>query len=210
MTALVLLLTALTPAPTPPVEAGPHRPADLVELVTLDPTVRLDIRYATENNFLRRRLYGQARAFLQRPAAEALVRANARLRKSGFGLLVFDAYRPWRVTWEMWQAAPGDRAFLANPAEGSKHNRGCAVDVSLYELASSREVTMPSGYDEMGPRASPRYRGGSEESRRLRDLLRREMEKEGFSVQHNEWWHFNHEEWRHYPILDIPFERAGR
>jgi zinc D-Ala-D-Ala dipeptidase len=205
---VLILLAALTPAaPAPPVERGPHRPADLVELVTLEPSLRLDIRYATDRNFLGRAVYGQARAFLQRPAAEALVRAHARLARSGHGLLVFDAYRPWRVTLDFWQSvSPGQRAFVADPAKGSKHNRGCAVDVSLFERASGAEVGMPSAYDEMSERAGPRYRGGSAEQRRLRDLLRRAMESEGFSVEHNEWWHFNYKDWRHYPLLDVPFE----
>jgi D-alanyl-D-alanine dipeptidase len=193
----------------PPQEQGEFRPTDLVELVTLDPSIRLDIRYATTNNFLHRPVYGQARAFLQRPAAEALVRAQAALRPRGYSLLVFDGYRPWSVTKVFWEAAtPEQRAigFVANPAEGSKHNRGCAVDLTLAELSTGREVPMPSAYDEFSERAFSTYPGGSAESRKLRDLLRSTMEAEGFTVLKEEWWHFDFKNWREYRVLDIPFE----
>jgi D-alanyl-D-alanine dipeptidase len=190
-----------------PREKGTFRTPDLVEIVSLDPTIKLDIRYATANNFVGRPVYAEARAFLQRPAAEALVRAQRALRPQGYGLLVFDAYRPWSVTKTFWDVTPrAKRDFVANPKKGSKHNRGCAVDLSLYDVATGTEVEMPSAYDEMSPRASPDYTGGTTEARARRDLLRRAMEAEGFTVEPNEWWHFNCREWREYPILDIPFE----
>ena len=193
----------------PPKEGGEFRPADLVELVKLDPAIRLDIRYATTNNFMHRPVYRQARAFLQRPAAEALVRANESLRPRGYGLLVFDGYRPWSVTKAFWDSATQgqrDIGFVANPAEGSKHNRGCAVDLTLCELATGAEVTMPSAYDEFSDRAFPAYQGGSPESRTMRDLLRSTMEAQGFTVLREEWWHFDYKDWRQYGILNIPFE----
>ena len=193
----------------PPREHGAFRPADLVELVKLDPALRLEIRYASTNNFLGRPVYRQARAFLQKPAAEALVRANASLRRLGYGLLVFDGYRPWSVTKTFWDSATQkqrDIGFVANPAEGSKHNRGCAVDLTLCELATGREVTMPSAYDEFSDRAFPSYSGGDVEARRLRDLLRSAMEDQGFTVLPEEWWHFDYHDWPKYHILDIPFE----
>jgi zinc D-Ala-D-Ala dipeptidase len=194
-------------ASRPPVERGPFRPADLVELTSLDPTIHLDIRYATAENIVHRPVYGQARAFLQRPAAEALVGAHRALREKGYGLLVFDGYRPWRVTKLFWDSVrPDQRAFVANPRKGSKHNRGCAVDLSLYDLATGAEVPMPSAYDETSGRASPDYSGGTADQRGHRDLLRAAMEKEGFTVEPNEWWHFNYKDWRAYPILDLPFE----
>src|SRR5688572_6635594 len=121
----------------PPTAGGEFRPTDLVELVKLDPSLRLDIRYATTNNFMHRPVYRQARAFLQRPAAEALVRAHASLRPHGYGLLVFDGYRPWSVTKAFWDSATQEQrdiGFVANPKQGSKHNRGCAVDLTLSEL----------------------------------------------------------------------------
>jgi D-alanyl-D-alanine dipeptidase len=190
-----------------PVDTGRSLAPDLVELVRLDTTIHLDIRYATENNFMHRRMYAEARAFLQRPAALALARANAALRRQGYGLVVFDGYRPWAVTKAFWDATPrAHRKFVANPNKGSKHNRGCAADVSLYALADGKEVGMPSRYDEFSPRAAADYPGGSAESRRLRSLLRRAMEREGFSVDRNEWWHFDYREWRSYGILNIPFD----
>jgi D-alanyl-D-alanine dipeptidase len=194
----------------PPREAGRFRAPDLVELVTLDPTIKLDIRYATDHNFVGRPVYPEARAFLQRPAAEALVRAHRSLRPKGYGVLVFDGYRPWSVTKLFWDVTPpAKREFVANPRQGSKHNRGCAVDMSLYDLATGREVEMPSAYDEMSPRAYPDYGGGTPEQRARRDLLRAAMDSEGFTVEPNEWWHFNYKDWRQYPILDIPFPAAA-
>jgi D-alanyl-D-alanine dipeptidase len=180
---------------------------DLVEVTALDPTVKLDVRYATADNFMRRVLYSQARVFLQRPAAEAVVRAHRRLREHGYGLLLFDGYRPWRVTKMMWDATPpAQRDFVANPAQGSKHNRGCAIDLSLFALDDGREAEMPSAYDEFSPRAAPAYPGGTAAQRARRDLLRRAMEAEGFMVEPNEWWHFNCQDWRSWPIVDVPFE----
>jgi D-alanyl-D-alanine dipeptidase len=203
---LLALLFFSTHQDAPPRESGQFRQADLVELTTLDPTIRLDIRYATANNFAGRPVYTEARAFLQRPAAEALVRAHRSLREHGYGLLIFDGYRPWRVTKLFWDITPPEkREFVADPAKGSKHNRGCAVDLSLYDLKTGKEVEMPSGYDEMSERAYPTYAGGTAEARRLRDLLRTAMEREGFIVEPNEWWHFNYKDWQQYPILDVPF-----
>jgi len=197
-------------AATPPREPGPFRPVDLVELASLDPTLRLDIRYATADNFLSTPIYQEARAFLQRPPAEALVRANQSLARTGHGLLIHDAYRPWWVTKLFWEATPVDkRTFVADPALGSRHNRGCAVDLTLYRLSDGRAVEMPSLYDEMSERASPDYAGGPPETRRLRDLLRSAMEQQGFTVYESEWWHFDYRGWRDYPILNVSFSAIG-
>src|ERR1700733_15062148 len=167
----------------PPREQGSFRKPELVELVKLDPTIKLDVRYATTNNFLGTPLYTQARAFLQRPAAEALVRANHELKAQGYGLIIHDGYRPWYVTEIFWEATPDDqKIFVANPKEGSRHNRGCAVDLSLYDLKTGEEVKMPSGYDEMTKRAYADYPGGTAEERARRALLREAMEKQGFQV----------------------------
>ncbi|HZS08924.1 MAG TPA: M15 family metallopeptidase [Blastocatellia bacterium] len=203
-----------TPQPSreaPPKEKGPFREADLVELIQIDPTIKHDIRYATANNFVGRPLYTEARAFLQRPAAEALRRVNQKLRGQGYGLLVFDGYRPWAVTKLFWDVTSGDqRNYVADPAKGSKHNRGCAVDLSLFDLKTGKEVGMPSAYDEMSERAWPTYKGGTEEARRLRDLLRAAMEAEGFRVNEYEWWHFDYKDWQKYPILNLSFAEIGQ
>jgi zinc D-Ala-D-Ala dipeptidase len=211
-TLLLFVLSSNAPAQNGrPREAGPFRQPDLVELVKLEPGLKLDVRYATPNNLAKQAVYAEARAFLQRPAADALVRAHRALRPRGFGLLIFDGYRPWSVTRLFWDVTPPDkREFVADPAKGSKHNRGCAVDLSLYDLVTGREIEMPSAYDEMSPRAYPDYTGGSIESRQRRDLLRQAMEGEGFTVEPNEWWHFNYQDWPKYPILDVPFSELSK
>jgi D-alanyl-D-alanine dipeptidase len=194
-------------AARPPAESGDFVKPDLVELVKLDPTIRLDIRYASSNNFLGTPLYSQARAFLARPAAEAVARANQKLRARGYSLLIHDGYRPWFVTKMFWDATPADKhEFVADPAQGSRHNRGCAVDLTLFDLATGKAVQMTGGYDEMSARSYPNYSGGTSAERWRRDLLRRTMEAEGFTVYGSEWWHFDFNGWRRYPILNIPFE----
>jgi D-alanyl-D-alanine dipeptidase len=194
----------------PPHEEGSFRKPDLVELIKLDPTIKLDIRYATTNNFLGTPVYTQARAFLQRPAAEALVRANHELKSRGYGLIIHDGYRPWYVTKIFWDATPDDKKiFVADPAKGSVHNRGCAVDLSLYDLATGKEVKMPSGYDEMTERAYADYAGGTDAERALRELLRHAMEAQGFAVIPKEWWHFDYKDWKLYPIQNVRFEVLG-
>ncbi len=194
----------------PPAEAGEFRKADLVELSTLDPTIKLDIRYATTNNFLAAPVYSQPRAFLQRPAAEALLRVHKNLKELGYGLLIHDAYRPWYVTKIFREATPEDkRIFVADPSQGSRHNRGCAVDLSLYELATGKPVEMVGVYDEMSERSYAGYPGGTSLQRWHRELLRRAMEDQGFLVYPFEWWHFDYRDWKKYPILNLTFEQLS-
>lgn len=194
-------------ADSPPQENGPFRKPELVELITLGPAIHLDIRYATTNDFLGTPVYTEARAFLQRPAAAALLRALHKLQPLGYGLLIHDAYRPWYVTKIFWDATPPEgKIFVADPKEGSRHNRGCAVDLTLYDLATGKPIEMPGTYDEMSPRSFPDYPGGTSLERWHRDLLRRAMESEGFTVYEHEWWHFDYKDWREYPILNIQFE----
>jgi D-alanyl-D-alanine dipeptidase len=197
-------------AATPPHEDGVFRKSDLVELAPLDASIHLDIRYATSNDFLGTPVYSQARAFLQRPAADALLRVQQKLKPLGYGLLIHDAYRPWYVTKIFWDATPPEgKIFVADPAQGSRHNRGCAVDLTLYDLASGKPIEMPGTYDEMSPRSFPDYPGGTSLQRWHRDLLRRAMESEGFTVYEAEWWHFDYKDWKEYPILNVPFEKLG-
>jgi D-alanyl-D-alanine dipeptidase len=207
--ALALLFSAS--AQQMPKEAGKFRQPDLLELSKLDATIKLEIRYATANNFVGKPVYQQARAFLQRPAAEALLRAHRKLQQHGYGLLIFDGYRPWAITKLFWELTPPEKHnFVANPAKGSKHNRGCAVDLSLYDLQTGQEAQMPGAYDEMTARSYPTYKGGTKQQRERRDLLRRAMEAEGFRVNEYEWWHFDYKGWRRYPILDLSFEELDR
>jgi len=195
-------------AATPPAESGDFLPADLVELASLDSTIRYDIRYATTNNFMGAVFYPEPHAFLQRPAAEALVRAHRKLRERGLGLLIHDAYRPWLVTKMFWDATPADmKQFVADPASGSRHNRGAAVDLTLYDLRTGRPLPMVSGYDEFSDRAYPEYRGGTTVRRRNREILRAAMEGEGFRVYDWEWWHFDYGDWHRYAIGNTPFDQ---
>ena len=205
----LFLLADLLPLYTQSPPQNRHfRPTELVELVTFDSTIKLDIRYAKSNNFMRRPMYSQARAFLQRPAANALVRVNEKLRKLGYALLIFDGYRPWSVTKKFWdETPPAKRIYVANPRKGSKHNRGCAVDLSLYDLSTNEEVEMPTPYDDFTINAAADSPAGTNEQRRARYILRAAMESEGFKVNPEEWWHFDYSDWRNYRILNIPFEQ---
>jgi D-alanyl-D-alanine dipeptidase len=202
-------LRTMAAAAQPPVETDKRAP-DLVELSSLNPGIKYDIRYATANNFMGEAFYRQARAMMQRPAAEAVARAAAALKAQGLGLLIHDAYRPWAVTKMFWEATPPQqRVFVADPAQGSRHNRGCAVDLTLYDLATGRPVPMVGGYDEFSDRSYPDYVGGTSLQRWDREVLRKAMEAEGFTVYDAEWWHFDYKDWREYPILNIPLEQLA-
>lgn len=200
-------LRAAARAAKPPVEQGSFRESELAELIQVDPDIHLDIRYATTNNFTGAMFYQQPRAFLQMPAAEAVARANSQLAARDLGLLVHDAYRPWHVTKMFWDATPGEfKDFVANPANGSRHNRGCAVDITLYDRKSGQPIQMVAGYDEFSARSFPLYPGGTARQRWYRDLLRRTMESVRFSVYEYEWWHFDYQDWKQYRIENATFE----
>ena len=215
-----LKVTPLRPVPDlikealaaqPPQETGDFLPTDLVELTKLDPTIKLDIRYATTNNLFGTVFYSQPRAFLQRAPAEALVRVSSKLKPLGFGLLVHDGYRPWYVTKVFWDATPDDKKiFVADPSKGSRHNRGAAVDLSLYDLKTGKPIEMVSTYDETTDRAHPDYPGGTSLQRWHRDLLRSAMEAEGFTVYEAEWWHFDYKDWQRYHIGNQRFEALSQ
>jgi CubicO group peptidase (beta-lactamase class C family)/D-alanyl-D-alanine dipeptidase len=194
----------------PPEEKQSLRAPDLVDLTTVAPNIRLDVRYATANNFLGTPVYQEAKAFLQRPAADALGRAAKKLRALGYGLLIHDAYRPWYVTKIFWDATPQDKKiFVADPQEGSRHNRGCAVDLTLYELKTGKQLAMTGTYDEMSERSYAAYPGGTSLERWDRELLRNALEAEGFTVYPYEWWHFDYKDWQQYPILNLTFEQLS-
>lgn len=203
----IIYVTLLNSCATkPPHETGNFKPSDLVELIKLDSTFKLDVRYATSNNLVGRPVYKEARAFLQRPAAEALVQVNNEFKQIGYRLLIFDGYRPWSVTKLFWDITPVEsKKFVADPKKGSRHNRGCAVDLSLYDMTTGKEVSMPGVYDEQTERSYPNYTGGNEEQRKMRDLLRSKMEAHGFTVYDYEWWHFDYKDWRSYKIENIKF-----
>ena len=180
---------------------------ELVEIIKLDPTLKLDIRYATKNNFLGSPVYKMPKAFLQRPVAEDLIKVNKELNKDGYGLLIFDGYRPWSITKLFWdETKPAKRKFVADPKVGSIHNRGCAVDLTLYDLKTGKEIKMPSEYDTFSKAAYPTYMGGTILERSKRDFLIKQMQNHNFTVYKYEWWHFNHKDCDKYQVLDISFE----
>jgi CubicO group peptidase (beta-lactamase class C family)/D-alanyl-D-alanine dipeptidase len=194
-------------AAEPPAESGEFREPDLVDLSTVAETIRFDIRYASTNNFMSSVFYQLEKAFLQRPAAEALGRAHRALGERGYGVLIHDAYRPWYVTKMFFDATPEDmKIFVADPSQGSRHNRGAAVDLSLYDLATGELAHAVGGYDEFSPRSYPDYPGGTSLQRWHRALLREAMEAENFTVYEAEWWHFDYDDWRTYPIQNLTFE----
>lgn len=201
-------LRAAALAAIPPPEPGDYRESDLIELTSLDPTIQLDIRYASTNNFTGAVFYQQPRAFMQRPAAAAVARASQSLKARNLGLLVHDAYRPWHVTKMFWDATPDElKDFVANPARGSRHNRGCAVDITLYHLTTGEPVQMVAGYDEFSPRSFPQYPGGTSRQRWHRELLRQTMEAHDFTIYEYEWWHFDYQDWKKYRIGNLTFEQ---
>lgn len=184
------------------------RKNELIELAKLDPTLKLDIRYATKNNFLQKIIYKEARAFLQKPVAEALIKVHKKVKNDDYGLLIFDGYRPWSVTKLFWdEIDPSKRKFVADPKVGSIHNRGCAVDLSLYVLKTGAEIKMPSEYDTFNESAYPAYKGGLQEERNKRDYLINVMKEEDFTVNPNEWWHYDHKDCDKYEILDLSFDQ---
>ena len=207
---LCLILFSSAFSQTAPPKESNKREAHLIELITLDPSIKLDIRYATHDNFVGRPVYPQARAFLQKPAATAVVRVHKKLKEKGLGIVIFDGYRPWTITKLFWDVVPEDkRKFVANPETGSKHNRGCAVDLSIFDLTTGQLIDMPSGFDEFTERASPDYKGGTAQQTANREMLRKLMESEGFTVNPNEWWHFDYKSWQDYAINDISFDEAA-
>jgi CubicO group peptidase (beta-lactamase class C family)/D-alanyl-D-alanine dipeptidase len=204
-------LRAIALAATPPPQPPGLRAPDLVELRSLDSSIHYDIRYATSNNFMGTPFYTSAHAFMQRPAAEAVVRAAAELRTLGYGLIIHDSYRPWYVTKMFWDGTPPDKhVFVADPSQGSRHNRGCAVDLTLYDLTTGAPIRMTGGYDEMTDRSYPLYPGGTSLQRWHRDLLRHAMEAQGFTVYEAEWWHFDYNDWRSYPVGNRTFEQLAK
>jgi serine beta-lactamase-like protein LACTB len=199
-------LRTIALAASPPSESGDFKESDLVDLKSLDPSIQYDIRYATTNNFMSNKFYTLSRAYLQRPAAEAVVRVHQKLKEQGYGLLIHDAYRPWYVTKMFWDATPEDKkVFVATPSYGSRHNRGAAIDLTLFDLKTGKVIEMVAGYDEMTDRSFPFYFGGNTEQRYHRAMLRTAMEEEGFSIYEFEWWHFDYTGWEEYRIQNLQF-----
>ncbi|MFN0291516.1 M15 family metallopeptidase [Pedobacter helvus] len=179
---------------------------ELVDIKKAIPSVVLDIRYATKNNFMKQVMYKQARAFARKPVVEKLKLIQAELKKKGYGLKIYDGYRPYAVTVSFYEKA-SDKNFVANPAKGSKHNRGCAVDLSIIDLKTGKDVPMPTPYDSFEAAAAAHYTNLPPQIIKNRDLLINTMQANGFKVIYNEWWHFDFIGWQDYPLMDIPFEK---
>ena len=165
----------------------------LIDLKKLDDEFQLDIRYASTNNFMRSKFYKNERAFFNMSAADRLIEAKNDLKELGYGIIIYDAYRPWFVTKMFWEGTPENlKHFVANPENGSSHNKGCAIDIGLYDIETGESIVMISGYDEFTERAYPNYMGGSKKQRDIRDMLIQVMERNDFTVYEYEWWHFNY------------------
>ena len=183
--------------------ATTRKPADLVDIQKAIPGIVLDIRYATTNNFTGHQLYPFSKCYLRRASAEKLRLVQAELAALGYGLKIFDGYRPLSVQWKMWEVYP-HAGYVADPRKGSRHNRGAAVDVTLIRLADETELPMPTPYDDFTERARRSFKDLPEEVIRNRELLEQMLTKHGFVGLPTEWWHFDDKDWRNYPILDVP------
>jgi D-alanyl-D-alanine dipeptidase len=198
-------------APTQPLTtpsqnaAKPQLPYDarLVDIRSVNTKIALDIRYATTNNFLKRKLYPVSRCVLRGAAARRLSQVQNDLAKKGLGLKVYDCYRPLSVQRLMWQVRPDPR-YVANPARGSRHNRGAAVDITLVDR-NGRELEMPTRFDDFTERAHRNYKGASAQAKKNSKLLEDAMKKYGFIPLPTEWWHFDAPGWDKFAILDVSF-----
>lgn len=184
------------------VKANPNN--ELVDIKKAIPSIVLDIRYATKNNFMKQVMYKQARAFARKPVVQQLKVIQAELAKKGYGLKIFDAYRPYAITIAFYEKA-SDKNFVANPAKGSKHNRGCAVDLTIIDLKTGKDVPMPTPYDSFAPEAAPHFNELPADIIKNRDFLIATMQAHGFKVIYNEWWHFDFIGWQDYDLMDVPF-----
>lgn len=213
LTALALALSALAQGPfftaRAEEEAAPavRREIPLIDIRQVHPRIRLDIRYATDDNFMKEKLYPEARCLLRHEVAAALSRVQEALEKKSLGLKVFDGYRPLSVQKKMWARFPVE-GYVADPAKGSNHNRGAAVDLTLVDAAGN-ELPMPSAYDEFSERAHQDYMKASAAEIENRAMLRTAMEAEGFTGLSTEWWHFDFKGAKALPVLDLPFERVA-
>jgi D-alanyl-D-alanine dipeptidase len=179
---------------------------ELIEIKKAIPSIVLDIRYATKDNFMKQVMYKEARAFARKPVVQQLKVIQAELAKKGYGLKIFDAYRPYAITIAFYEKA-SDKNFVANPAKGSKHNRGCAVDLTVIDLKTGKELSMPTPYDSFAPEAAPHFNDLPEQIKKNRDFLITTMQAHGFKVIYNEWWHFDFNGWQDYDLMDIPFQQ---
>lgn len=181
----------------------------LIDLSVFIPNISLDIRYATTNNFTQQVIYKSARAFARKPVAEALKAIQTELNTQGLGLKIFDAYRPYSATIKLYEVYP-DKNFVAPPNTGSRHNRGCAIDLTIINLATKKELKMPTAYDSFKEEAAANYKSVPDSVLKNRTLLQKIMLKNGFVIYPHEWWHFDYKDWKDFTLLDIPFEKLTK
>lgn len=178
---------------------------ELVDLGKFVPGLILDIRYATTNNFTGEKIYKLARAYARKPVAIALKEAQDEFNKAGVGIKIFDAYRPYKATVKFYEVYR-DTTYVASPYRGSRHNRGCAIDMTIVDLKTGRELQMPTEFDSFKKEAWPTTPVKDPVIRKNRDLLISVMERHGFKVNASEWWHFDFIGWKKYEVMDIDYE----
>ncbi len=178
---------------------------ELINLEKFIPGLKLDIRYATTNNFTDEKIYNMARAYARRPVAESLKKIQADLKKQGLELKIFDGYRPYSATVKFYETYH-DTTYVASPYKGSRHNRGCALDLTVINSKTGAELEMPTGYDSFKKEAWPTSPVSDPKIRKNRQLLIDAMEKHGFKVNASEWWHFDFVGWQKFSVMDIDFE----
>jgi D-alanyl-D-alanine dipeptidase len=182
---------------------------ELINLETFIPGLVLDIRYATTNNFTGEKIYNLAKAYARRPVANALKKIQADLKTQGLGIKIFDGYRPYKATVKFYEVYH-DTTYVASPYRGSRHNRGCALDLTVIDLKTGQELKMPTGYDSFQKEAWPSTPVKDPEAKKNRALLIKAMEKHGFKVNASEWWHFDFVGYQKYEVLDIDFEQLEK
>jgi zinc D-Ala-D-Ala dipeptidase len=182
------------------VKADPDN--EIIDLQPLIPSAKLDCRYATTNNLVHRKLYPTAVAFMRKPAAYALQHAAEVLSAQGYGLLLHDGYRPYEVTCIFYEVIK-DTTFVADPHKGSKHNRGMAIDLSLYHLSTGEPVVMPSEYDETTERAFQKYISPIADANKHKSILKQALLDVGFIENQWEWWHFDYRGWESCYTYDL-------
>ncbi len=173
-----------------------------MEVIKVIPDVVVDLPYATENNFFKRRFYKENRCFLRRAVVEKLALVQRDLKSDGLGLKLWDGYRPRSVQYEFWKVLPDSR-YVADPKQGSRHNRGAAVDCTLIDLKTGQELKMPTAHDDFTPKAGAHFKLVSPEALKNRKLLQDAMTRHGFQIYESEWWHFDAPGWEKYPLEDF-------
>ena len=182
------------------------------ELINLEkdiPGIVLDIRYATENNFTKEKIYNLPRAYARKPVAESLKKAQEEFKSLGFGIKIFDAYRPYAATVKFYEVYK-DTTYVASPYRGSRHNRGCAIDMTIFDLKTGEDLPMPTEYDSFRKEAWPSTPVSDPVIKKNRDLIIAVMQKHGFKVNGSEWWHFDFIAWQKFDVMDISFEELGK